>query len=161
MNLTLNLHQGELSIVRLSPQAVLPAWLDLAARPLVSVTFAANELSIVCPTNLVPPGHRSEGPWRAFEIEGPIDFALTGVLASVLHPLAAAGLSIFALSTYDTDWALVRSEKLATAQAALRRISSFARPRSAETGSSAHHPSSETPTYPAPVVQTRDPAALP
>jgi hypothetical protein len=119
MNLTLNLHQGELSIVRLSPQAGLPAWLDFAARPLVSVTFAANELSIVCPTNLVPHGLRSESPWRAFEIQGPIDFALTGVLASVLEPLAAAGLSIFALSTYDTDWILVRSEKLATALSVL------------------------------------------
>lgn len=119
MNLTLNLHQAELSIVRLSPQAGFPAWLDLAAPPLVSVTFAANELSIVCPTNLVPPGHRSEGPWRAFEIQGPIDFALTGVLASVLEPLAGARLSIFALSTYDTDWILVRAEKLAAAQSAL------------------------------------------
>jgi hypothetical protein len=119
MNLTLILHQGELSIVRLSPQPGLPAWLDLAAPPLVSVTFAANEVSIVCPTNLAPPAQRSEGPWRAFEIEGPIDFGLTGVLASVLDPLAAAGLSIFALSTYDTDWILIRSEKLAAAQAAL------------------------------------------
>jgi hypothetical protein len=119
MNLTLNLHPGELSIVRLSPNAGLPAWLDLTARPLVSVAFTANELSVVCPATLVPSGHRSEGPWRAFEIEGPIEFALTGVLASVLDPLAGAGLSIFAVSTYDTDWILVRAEKLAAAQAAL------------------------------------------
>ncbi len=119
MNLTLNLHQEELSIVRLSPQAGIPAWLDLAAPPLVSVTLTAVEVSIVCPTNLVPRRHRSEGPWRAFELEGPIDFALTGVLASVLDPLAGAGLSIFALSTYDTDWILVRAEKIAAAQAAL------------------------------------------
>jgi hypothetical protein len=119
MNLTLKLHPGELSVVRLSPDFGLPAWLDFAARPLVSVTFAANELSIVCPSNLVPHGHRAEGPWRAFEIEGPIEFALTGVLASVLSPLADAGLSIFALSTYDTDWILVRREGFAAAQAAL------------------------------------------
>jgi hypothetical protein len=119
MNLTLNLHQGELSIVRLSPHAGLPAWLNLAEPPLVSVTFCPNELSIVCPARLVPDGHQREGPWRAFEIEGPIDFALTGVLASVLDALASASLSIFALSTYDTDWILVRSEKLAAAQFAL------------------------------------------
>jgi uncharacterized protein len=121
MNLILNLHQGELSIVRLSPHAVLPAWLDLAEPPLVSVTFSPNELSIVCPARLVPHGHPGEGPWRAFEIEGPIDFALTGVLASVLNPLAGAGLGIFALSTYDTDWILVRAEKLAAARAALAK----------------------------------------
>ena len=119
MNLILNLHPGELSIVRLSPHAGLPAWLDFEARPLVSVTCSANELSIVCPADLVPQDHRSEGPWRAFEIIGPIDFALTGVLASVLDPLAGAGLGIFALSTYDTDWILVRAEKIAAAQATL------------------------------------------
>ncbi len=119
MKLTLNVHPGELSIVRLAPGDPLPAWLDLAARPVVSVTFGANELSVVCPTHLVPPGHRTEGPWRAFEIVGPIDFALTGVLASVLNPLAAAGLSIFAVSTYDTDWILVRAGKFSAAQAIL------------------------------------------
>jgi len=119
MNLILNLHQRDLSIVRLSPQDGVPAWLDLAASPLVCVTFATNELSIVSPANVVPRGLRSEGPWRAFEIVGPIDFGLTGVLASVLNPLAAAGLSIFALSTYDTDWILVRSESLAIAKSAL------------------------------------------
>lgn len=118
-SLTLSLHPGELSVVRLSPQAELPAWLDIAARPLVSITFAANETSIVCPATQVPNGQRSEGPWRAFEIQGPIDFSLTGVLASVLDPLAAAGLSIFALSTYDTDWILVPTDKLAAAGAVL------------------------------------------
>jgi len=119
MPLTLSLHPGELSIVRLSPQAELPAWLDHSARPLVSITYSANETSIVCPAKDVPDGQRTEDPWRAFEIDGPIDFALTGVLASVLNPLAAAGLSIFALSTYDTDWILVRTDKLAAAGAVL------------------------------------------
>jgi uncharacterized protein len=119
MSLTLSLHPGELSIVRLAPQAAIPAWLEISAHPLVSISFSANETSIVCPTNQVPDGQRTEGPWRAFEIDGPIDFALTGVLASVLNPLAAAGLGIFALSTYDTDWILVRTDKLAAAGAVL------------------------------------------
>lgn len=119
MPLTLSLHPGELSIVRLAPQAELPAWLHLEGRPLVSVTLSATEMSIVCPTKQVPDGQRTEGPWRAFEIDGPIDFALTGVLASVLNPLAAAELSIFALSTFDTDWILVRTDKLAAAGAVL------------------------------------------
>jgi hypothetical protein len=119
MPLTLSLHPGELSIVRLAPQAELPAWLHLGGCPLVSISFSANETSIVCPTWQVPSGQRTEGPWRAFEIDGPIDFALTGVLSSVLNPLASAGLSIFALSTYDTDWILVRVDKLAAAGAVL------------------------------------------
>ena len=119
MKLTLTLHGGDLSIVRLLPQAEFPDWLKLAARPLVSITYSANELSIVCPASLVPPDQQSEGPWRAFEIEGPIDFAATGVLASVLNPLATAGQSIFAISTFDTDWILVRADKLAAAGAAL------------------------------------------
>jgi hypothetical protein len=119
MPLTLSLHPGDLSIVRLAPQTELPAWLHLGGRPLVSITFGANETSIVCPTKQVPNDLRTDGPWRAFQIDGPIDFDLTGVLASVLNPLAAAGLTIFALSTYDTDWILVRTDKLAAAGAVL------------------------------------------
>ncbi len=119
MSLTLKLHPDELSIVRLLPQAEVPAWVDIYSRPLVSVTLSANEMSIVCLSSHVPSGERSEGPWRAFEIVGPIDFALTGVLASVLNPLAAAGLGIFAISTFDTDWILVRADRVADSRAAL------------------------------------------
>ena len=70
------MNSTELTIVRLAPQAALPAWLDVNARPLVSLTFAANETSIVCPTKQVPPGQRTEG--RLVRVD---DFLVTVGLA--------------------------------------------------------------------------------
>jgi hypothetical protein len=80
--------------------------------PFCSVTRTADELSVVCPEGCVPPGVAREGGWRALEVEGPLDFALTGVLLSVAAPLARAAVPIFALSTYDTDYVLVREDRL-------------------------------------------------
>ena len=119
MNLTLRLLDGELSIARLDATAPIPAWLDLSAPPLASVVRTGDELSIVCPSAQVPAGIRCEHGWRAFRIAGAIDFALTGVLASVLDPLAAAEVGIFALSTFDTDYILVRTPQLELARATL------------------------------------------
>jgi hypothetical protein len=87
-----------------------------------SISRSENELSIVCGEEFVPDGHTPLEPgWRALELEGPIPFGLTGILASVLDPLAAAGLGIFAFSTFDTDYVLVKSGNLEPALAALRR----------------------------------------
>jgi hypothetical protein len=61
------------------------------------------------------------GPWRAFEVAGPLDFALTGILSRLAQPLADAGVSLFAVSTYDTDYVLVRAESAASAVNAWRR----------------------------------------
>ena len=61
-----------------------------------------------------------EGPFRAFEVQGPLDFSLTGVLSGLLDPLARAGISVFTLSTFDTDWILVSSTSREPAVAALR-----------------------------------------
>jgi uncharacterized protein len=119
MNLKLQLLDGELSIARLPATAPLPAWLDLSAPQLASVVRTGDELSIVCPSAQVPAGVRCEHGWRAFRIAGAIDFALTGVLASVLDPLAAAEVGIFALSTFDTDYILVRTTQLELARATL------------------------------------------
>ncbi len=79
----------------------------------------AGELSIVCPAALVPPGVRAEAPWQAIAVRGPLDFALTGVLASLAVPLADAGISLFAVSTFDTDYLLVRSTDASRARALL------------------------------------------
>jgi hypothetical protein len=68
----------------------------------------------------VPPGVAAERGWRAIKVKGPLAFSLTGVLHGILAPLAAAEVSIFALSTYDTDYILVRDAGLARALAALR-----------------------------------------
>jgi hypothetical protein len=83
----------------------LPAWATRGA--LWSVTRSGAELSIVCDASGVPPGVRARAPWRALMIQGPLALDLTGVLASVASPLAAAGVSLFAVSTYDTDYVLV------------------------------------------------------
>jgi hypothetical protein len=69
----------------------------------------------------VPAGVRCEPGWRALAVEGPLDFGLTGILASIATPLAEAGISLFAISTFDTDYVLVKAERLDDAMEALRR----------------------------------------
>jgi hypothetical protein len=87
---------------------------------LVSLTRTEQELSVVCREAAVPAEVQSERGWRALEVVGPLDFALTGILAALAGPLAAAGISIFALSTYDTDYVLVKATTLARAIAVLQ-----------------------------------------
>jgi len=76
------------------------------------VTQTADELSIVCEESRVPAGVRVEKDWVALKLEGPFPFSMTGVLMSFLQPLAEAGIAIFAVSTFDTDYVLMRREKL-------------------------------------------------
>ena len=90
---------------------VWPDWLP--PEGFVSVTRTANEISVVCEERLIPPGIRTETGFRALELQGPFAFGLTGILDSVIHPLAKAEIGIFALSTYDTDYVLVKAEDLA------------------------------------------------
>ena len=85
-----------------------------------SVTRTPAELSAVCDVAALPSGVKAEGPWLMFAVRGPLDFSLTGVLAGLATPLATAGISIFAVSTYDTDYVLVRSDDLEHAVHALR-----------------------------------------
>jgi len=106
-----------LAVCRLSPGAAAPHWLD--GETFASVTRTPEETSVVCRAAVVPPGVRAEAGWRALRVAGPLDFGLTGVLASLLAPLAAAGVSVFALSTFDTDVVLVREASLEEARAAL------------------------------------------
>ena len=86
----------------------------------VSITRTAEELSVVCSPEAVPEGVSHEPGWRALTVDGPLDFSLTGVLASLAGPLAEAGIPIFVVSTYDTDWLLVQAERLDAAVAVLR-----------------------------------------
>jgi hypothetical protein len=79
-----------------------------------------DELSLVVPEAFAPDGAAIEAGWRALRVAGTLDFSLTGVLASLAAPLAQAGVSIFAVSTYDTDYLLVRESGLAAALVALR-----------------------------------------
>jgi hypothetical protein len=117
--LTLRVLAGELAICRLPPDAPVPT---LAARaPVLSITRTADELSIVCPVADAPPGAEVEAGWRALRVAGPLDFALTGILAAIAAPLAQARISIFAVSTFDTDYVLVREAALDAAIEALRQ----------------------------------------
>jgi uncharacterized protein len=118
MHLRLSLLADSFAIARLSSDAPIPAWATTA--PVFSITRTADELSIVAPESTTPSDTRAERGWRALKLEGPFDFALTGVLASVLQPLADTRISIFAISTFDTDYVLVRSESLNAAISALR-----------------------------------------
>lgn len=79
------------------------------------------ESTLVIEERLAPAGVTTEPGWSALEVEGPLDFALTGVLASLALPLADAGISIFAISTYGTDYVLVKHDKLGVAIDALRK----------------------------------------
>jgi hypothetical protein len=88
---------------------------------LISVTRTAEELSVVCPSGSAPRGARVEDGWKAFKLEGPIPFAEVGVLSALAGALAGAGLSLFALSTFDTDYILVKEGDLEAARAALER----------------------------------------
>lgn len=85
-----------------------------------SVTTTATELSIVCPAGSEPTGAEVVGPWRVLSVDGPLDFALVGILESLLAPLAAAEISVFTVSTFDTDHLLVRAEDLERTIACLR-----------------------------------------
>ncbi len=106
------------AICRLAPHAQFPEW---AAGSLLSITHTRDEVSIVCEEKCVPPGIRTERDRRAFKLRGPIPFLATGVLASLAVPLAKAEISIFAISTYDTDYVLVAAADLESAVAALER----------------------------------------
>ena len=79
-----------------------------------------GELTLVAPEASVPDGVGAERGWRALEVDGPLDFSMTGVLAALSGALAQAGVSIFAVSTYDTDVLLVRAGQLRAAVDALR-----------------------------------------
>lgn len=109
-------HRDALAVVRLGRGAKIPSWAQ--ASTLFSVTATADETSIVCHAADVPAKAKRQGPFVAFEVTGPLDFALTGVLHTLLGPLADAGISVFTLSTYDTDWILVRGGQADAAEEA-------------------------------------------
>jgi hypothetical protein len=109
---------GSWAVVRFPPDVEVPA--ALLAPPFHSVTRTAAELSVVCPDGpLLPEGARAERGWAVLALEGPFPFDLVGILAAFLAPLAAAGVGIFAMSTFDTDYVLVKRERLEAALEAL------------------------------------------
>ena len=110
-HLSLTLRKDTLAICRLSHAAPVPNW---AWNPgtFHTVSRTSDELSVVCLDSAVPDGVKKEAGWRILKVDGPLDFGLTGILASVATPLANAGISIFAISTYDTDYVMVKGDKV-------------------------------------------------
>ncbi len=106
-----------LSICRLPAAEPLPDWGE--RRGFYSLTRTDHELSLVCPSAWVAPGWRHSPGWRALELAGPLELEQVGILAQVAACLAGAGVSIFTLSTFDTDYILVREKSLEAALAAL------------------------------------------
>ena len=115
--LALTVLSAPLGICRFDPSEPIPDWVEDGV--FLTVSRSADELSIVCEDRLVPPPVRCERGWWAIRVVEPLDFSLIGVLASLAQPLTDASVSIFSISTYDTDYLLVRQKNLLRAIAAL------------------------------------------
>jgi uncharacterized protein len=119
MSLRMSVLPDSFAICRLAPEAVVPSWATQGA--FFSITRTTEELSIILERERIPADVGFEGPWRAFKVEGPIQLSAVGILASIAEPLAQADISLFAISTFDTDYVLVQADQLEAAQAALCR----------------------------------------
>ena len=114
--MTLELLPTSLAVCRLPADAELPTWIFGAFQ---NVTRTPDELSVICDAKEVPEEVQAERGWRCLRVAGTLEFHLTGILASLASPLAEAGISIFALSTFDTDYLLVKEDVLELAVHAL------------------------------------------
>jgi hypothetical protein len=119
--LTMRVLPGELAVCRLEADGPLPAWVFHAEASFFSVMRTPEETSVVCPSDDVPPSvERVDKGWRALKVDGPLPLTMTNVTAKLTTPLGAAGIPVFALSTYDTDYLLIKSEHLERAVSLLR-----------------------------------------
>jgi hypothetical protein len=108
--------EGRWAVCRLPADAPAP---ELPAARFVTVSRTTEELSLVCDEELAPAGAKREGPYALFRVAGELPLGLTGILLSLLDPLAGAGLAIFAISTFDTDYVMVKAADRARAEQAL------------------------------------------
>ena len=115
----LKLLEPNLSVCRLAPDAKIPGEvLDLS---FCAITRTEDELSIVLPEEAADPAWQAETGWRGLKVEGPLDFGMVGVIAQISAPLAQAGIPIFVISTFDTDYLLVKESALMQACDVLRK----------------------------------------
>jgi hypothetical protein len=118
--LPLEVLHDTLAICRLEAGAPLPPWAAQSS-PFLTVSRTAEELSITTVQSAVPAGVRCERDYRALRVRGPLPLNLVGILAAIADPLAAAGVSIFAISTFETDYVLVKSRDLEASLKVLRQ----------------------------------------
>lgn len=115
--LTVSVREGSYAVSRLPADAPVPLWSEEGR--LTSVIRTPGELTVICADDAVPPGVSSEKGFAWLEVDGPMPFSMTGVVVSLARPLAAAGISVFVLSSYDTDHLLIRRPDLRAAVDAL------------------------------------------
>ena len=113
----MNVHRLELLILddrlavcRLDQGSGVPSW--ATGGDFFSITRTSEELSVVCQDSIVPEGVRAVKGWRVMRVVGTFEFSMVGILASLTTPLAEAGIGLFALSTFDTDYLLVKEDDL-------------------------------------------------
>lgn len=114
----LQILEKSFAVCRLEPKSNIPTW--ALAGAFFSISRTETELSVVCEESLVPLEVRSETGWRILQVLGTLDFNLTGILASIVNPLAEAKISIFSISTFDTDYVLVKDVSLELSRQVLR-----------------------------------------
>jgi hypothetical protein len=120
-HIPLSVLPGHHAVCRLESREQVPAWAARSTGGLSSVTRTADELSIIVADSLAPRNARCERNWRVIKVRGPIPLNLIGVVAGLSGALADASVSLFALSTYDTDYIMVKQVDLSRATRALRR----------------------------------------
>jgi len=119
MKLKLTVLEDLFSVHRFPPDRDIPK--QIYESQFYSISKTASELSIVCSSSILLDSERSETDWSCIKVQGPLNFSLTGILADISDVLAKAKVSIFAISTFDTDYILVKSEKLSVANEALQK----------------------------------------
>lgn len=108
--LTMRLLKENYGVCRLDKTELIPEWSKNS--DFFSITKTSDELSIVCSQDSIPDNIKCEKDWRILKVEGPLDFSLVGILSSISTVLKEKGISIFAISTYDTDYILVKNNDI-------------------------------------------------
>lgn len=116
---TFKLLPGTYSLCRLDPHESVPKWVFLSG--FYTISKSKKELSIICEKYLVPDDVQSDTGWRLLYIDGTLDLSLTGITAQFSAPLAKAGINLCVVATYDTDYLMLKTEKLEHAIEALRK----------------------------------------
>lgn len=111
--LTMKLLKEKFAVCRLEKNDTIPVWSENSS--FYSITRTTDELSIVCLESDVPAHIKHESNWRILKIEGPLDFSLIGIISKISSILAEEKISIFALSTFDTDYILVKDDNIENA----------------------------------------------
>jgi len=119
MKLKLSILEDLFTFHRFPPDHEIPK--EIYESQFYSINKTEDELSIVCRSSILLNSESSETGWSCIKVLGPLDFSLTGILADISAVLAKADVSIFAISTFHTDYILVKSEKLAVANKALQK----------------------------------------